>query len=226
MKILIIEDEPSLRELMQRELTKEQYVVECAATFAEADAKLAGYTYDCILLDIMLPDGNGLRLLEQLKAAEKRESVIIISARDSIEDKVLGLELGADDYLPKPFHLMELSARIRSVARRQRGGQRHLTLGNVQLDPERQQVRVGAVELSLLKKEFRILAYFMQRPNHLIDKTMLAEAVWGDHADQLDSFDFVYSQIKNLRRKLNEAGATIEIKAIYGFGYKLITPDE
>lgn len=226
MKILIIEDEPSLRELMQRELTKEQYVVECAATFAEADAKLAGYTYDCILLDIMLPDGNGLRLLEQLKAAEKRESVIIISARDSIEDKVLGLELGADDYLPKPFHLMELSARIRSVARRQRGGQRHLTLGNVQLDPERQQVRVEAVELSLLKKEFRILAYFMQRPNHLIDKTMLAEAVWGDHADQLDSFDFVYSQIKNLRRKLNEAGATIEIKAIYGFGYKLITPDE
>lgn len=226
MKILIIEDEPSLRELMQRELSREGYVVECAATYAEADAKLAGYTYDCILLDIMLPDGNGLRLLEALKAAEKRESVIIISARDSIEDKVLGLELGADDYLPKPFHLMELSARIRSVARRQRGGQRLLLLGNVQLDPERQQVRVGEQELALLKKEFRILAYFMQRPNHLIDKTMLAEAVWGDHADQLDSFDFVYSQIKNLRRKLSEAGATIEIKAIYGFGYKLITPTE
>ena len=221
MKILIVEDEPSLRELMSRELTREGYVVECAATFAEADAKLAGYSYDCILLDIMLPDGNGLRLLELIKAQEKRESVIIISARDSIEDKVLGLELGADDYLPKPFHLMELSARIRSVARRQRGGRRTLTAGNVELDPEGQRVMVGGAELALLKKEFRILAYFLQRPNHLIDKAMLAEAVWGDHADQLDSFDFVYSQMKNLRRKLAEAGATIEIKAVYGFGYKL-----
>ena len=221
MKILIVEDEPSLRELMSRELIREGYLVECAATFAEADAKLAGYSYDCILLDIMLPDGSGLRLLELLKAHQKSESVIIISARDSIEDKVLGLELGADDYLPKPFHLMELSARIRSVARRRRGGRRTLTAGNVELDPEGQRVTVGGVEIALLKKEFRILAYFLQRPNHLIDKAMLAEAVWGDHADQLDSFDFVYSQMKNLRRKLAEAGATIEIKAVYGFGYKL-----
>ena len=221
MKILIVEDEPSLRELTSRELTREGYVVACPATFSEADAKLAGYSYDCVLLDIMLPDGNGLRLLELLKEQQKRESVIIISARDSIEDKVLGLELGADDYLPKPFHLMELSARIRSVARRQRGGRRTLTAGNGELDPEGQRVTVGGVELALLKKEFRILAYFMQRPNHLIDKAMLAEAVWGDHADQLDSFDFVYSQMKNLRRKLAEAGATIEIKAVYGFGYKL-----
>ncbi len=221
MKILIIEDEPSLCELMCRELTRDQHLVECAATYAEADAKLAGYSYDCVLLDIMLPDGNGLQLFEALKAADKEESVIIISARDSLEDKVEGLELGADDYLPKPFHLMELSARIRSVARRRRGGRRLVTMGNVQLDPERQSVQVGEQELQLLKKEFRILAYFMQRPNHLIDKIMLAEAVWGDHADQLDTFDFVYSQIKNLRRKLNEAGATIEIKAVYGFGYKL-----
>ena len=226
MKILIIEDEPSLRELMCRELTKEQYVVECAATFAEADAKLAGYTYDCVLLDIMLPDGNGLRLLEMLKAQQKSENVIIISARDSLEDKVLGLELGADDYLPKPFHLMELSARIRSVARRRRGGRRLLSLGNVQLDPESLRVQVGEKELPLLKKEFRILAYFMQRPNHVIDKEMLAESVWGDHADQVDSFHFVYGQIKNLRRKLQEAGATIEIKAVYGFGYKLVTDQE
>ncbi len=221
MKILIIEDEPSLRELMHRELVREGYVVESASSFAEADAKLAGYNYDCILLDIMLPDGNGLRLLEMLKAQQRTENVIIISARDSLEDKVSGLELGADDYLPKPFHLMELSARIRSVARRQRGGRRGFTLGNVYLDPERQQATVAGQELPLLKKEFRILAYFMQRPNHLIDKTMLAESVWGDHVDQLDSFHFVYGQIKNLRRKLQEAGADIEIKAVYGFGYKL-----
>lgn len=225
MKILIVEDEPSLRELMYRELTRESYVVECAATYDEADRKLAGYSYDCILLDIMLPDGNGLRLLEALKRNEREESVIIISARDALEDKVEGLELGADDYLAKPFHLIELVARIRSVARRRRGGRKGFALGNVVLDPESLRVTVAGEELPLLKKEFRILAYFMQRPNHLIDKTMLAESVWGDHVDQLDSFHFVYGQIKNLRRKLQEAGADIEIKAVYGFGYKLITPD-
>ncbi len=225
MKILIVEDEPSLRELMCRELTRESYVVECAATYDEADRKLAGYSYDCILLDIMLPDGNGLRLLEELKRNEREESVIIISARDALEDKVEGLELGADDYLAKPFHLIELVARIRSVARRRRGGRKGFALGNVVLDPESLRVTVAGEELPLLKKEFRILAYFMQRPNHLIDKTMLAESVWGDHVDQLDSFHFVYGQIKNLRRKLQEAGADIEVKAVYGFGYKLITPD-
>ena len=120
-RILIVEDEPSLREIMYRALVQEHYVVETAATYADADAKVAGYSYDCILLDIMLPDGNGLKLLEMLKEQQKRESVIIISARDSIEDKVLGLEQGADDYLPKPFHLAELNARIKSVLRRQRG---------------------------------------------------------------------------------------------------------
>ena len=122
MKILIVEDEPSLREIMYRALVQEHYVVETAATYAEADAKVAGYSYDCILLDIMLPDGNGLRLLEHIKELRKRENVIIISARNSLEDKVLGLEQGADDYLPKPFHTAELLARIRSVLRRGRSG--------------------------------------------------------------------------------------------------------
>ncbi|MBQ8581789.1 MAG: response regulator transcription factor [Alistipes sp.] len=221
MKILIVEDEPSLRELMCRELQRENHVVERAATYREADEKLAGYSYDCILLDIMLPDGNGLRLLEELKRQGRRENVIIISARDAIEDKVEGLELGADDYLPKPFHLMELSARIRSVARRSRGGERGFRMGNVYLDPEKQVAVVAGEPLNLLKKEFNILSYFMQRPNHVVDKTLLAEAVWGDHVDQLDTFHFVYGQIKNLRRKLIEAGADIEIKAVYGFGYRL-----
>lgn len=227
MKILIVEDEPSLREIMQRALLQERYVVETAATFAEADAKIAGYSYDCILLDIMLPDGNGLRLLERLKELNKRENVIIISARDSIEDKVLGLEQGADDYLPKPFHTAELLARIRSVLRRGRsGGELILTLGNVSLEPENGRVRVEGRELPLLKKEFDILLYFMQRPNHLVDKSVLAEAVWGDHADQADNFHFVYAQMKNLRRKLAEAGASLELKAVYGFGYKLVPPTE
>ena len=226
MKILIIEDEPSLRELMQRALTEERYVVETASTYFEADAKLAGYSYDCILLDIMLPDGNGLRLLEHIKKQNKRDNVIIISARDSLEDKVFGLEQGADDYLPKPFHTAELKARIKSVLRRGKsGGNLTLTAGNVSLEPESSRVTVEGKELLLLKKEFDILLYFMQRPNHLVDKSILAEAVWGDHADQADNFHFVYAQMKNLRRKLTEAKASIEIKAIYGFGYKLILPE-
>ena len=143
MKILIVEDEPSLREIMYRALVQEHYVVETAATYAEADAKVAGYSYDCILLDIMLPDGNGLRLLEHIKELRKRENVIIISARNSLEDKVLGLEQGADDYLPKPFHTAELLARIRSVLRRGRsGGDLSLSPGNVALWPEGRRVEV------------------------------------------------------------------------------------
>ena len=216
MKILIVEDEPSLREIMYRALVQEHYVVETAATYADADAKVAGYSYDCILLDIMLPDGNGLRLLEHIKELRKRENVIIISARNSLEDKVLGLEQGADDYLPKPFHTAELLARIRSVL--------SLSLGNVSLWPEGRRVEVEGRELALLKKEFDILLYFMQRPNHLVDKAVLAEAVWGDHADDADNFHFVYAQMKNLRRKLAEAGATVELKSVYGFGYKLSLP--
>lgn len=222
MKILIVEDEPSLRDIMCKELLKEGHVVEPVASFAQASEKVAIYNYDCILLDIMLPDGNGLDLLKEVRHMGKRENIIIISARNSIEERVLGLDLGADDYLPKPFHLMELSARIKSVARRNRGGQRGISFGNVYVDPESQQATVDGKQLDLLKKEFSILAYFIQRPNHLIDKALLAEAVWGDHADQADTFHFVYGQIKNLRRKLAEAGANIEIKAVYGFGYKMV----
>ncbi len=227
MKILIIEDEPSLREVMQRALEQERYIVETAATYAQADARIAAYSYDCILLDIMLPDGSGLRLLEHIKHLRRRDNVIIISARDSLDDKVEGLELGADDYLPKPFHTAELLARIRSVLRRGRsGGELTLTVGNVSLDVDKARVTVDGREVPLLKKEFDILLYLMQRPNHLVDKTVLAEAVWGDHADDADNFQFVYAQMKNLRRKMAEAGATAEIKSVYGFGYKLVPPQQ
>ena len=227
MKILIIEDEPSLREVMQRALEQERYIVETAATYAEADARIAAYSYDCILLDIMLPDGSGLRLLEHIKHLRRRDNVIIISARDSLDDKVEGLELGADDYLPKPFHTAELLARIRSVLRRGRsGGGLTLTVGNVSLDVDKARVTVDGREVPLLKKEFDILLYLMQRPNHLVDKTVLAEAVWGDHADDADNFQFVYAQMKNLRRKMADAGATAEIKSVYGFGYKLVPPQQ
>lgn len=222
MKILIIEDEASLRELIERELRGEGYVVESASDYISAETKIAGYNYDCILLDVMLPGGSGLDLLELLRGMGRRENVIIISARDSVDDRVQGLELGADDYLAKPFHMVELLARVRSVLRRGRsGGALTIDMGNVSLDPSSRRVKVGGVVVELLKKEFDILLYFMQRPEHLVDKVMLAEAVWGDYADESDNFHFVYAQIKNLRRKLEEAGAAIEIRSIYGFGYKL-----
>ncbi|WP_291584818.1 response regulator transcription factor [Bacteroides sp.] len=222
MKILIVEDEPSLRELIQRSLEKERYVVEVAADFNSALCKIEDYDYDCVLLDIMLPDGNGLSLLEKLKAMHKRENVIIISAKDSLEDKVLGLELGADDYLPKPFHLAELNARIKSVIRRQHhDGEVDVRLGNIRILPDKYQVFIDEKEVELNRKEYDILLYFINRPGRLVNKNTLAESVWGDHIDQVDNFDFIYAQIKNLRKKLKDAGATAEIKAVYGFGYKM-----
>ena len=222
MKILIVEDEPSLRELIQRSLEKERYVVEVAADFNSALCKIEDYDYDCVLLDIMLPDGNGLNLLERLKAMHKRENVIIISAKDSLEDKVLGLELGADDYLPKPFHLAELNARIKSVIRRQHhDGEVDIRLGNIRILPDKYQVLIDEKEVEQNRKEYDILLYFINRPGRLVNKNTLAESVWGDHIDQVDNFDFIYAQIKNLRKKLKDAGATAEIKAVYGFGYKM-----
>ena len=222
MKILIIEDEPSLRELIQRSLEKERYVVEAAADFQSGLRKIEDYDYDCVLLDIMLPDGNGLNLLEQLKKMRKRENVIIISAKDSLDDKVLGLELGADDYLPKPFHLAELNARIKSVIRRQRrDGEMDIRLANIRIVPDTFQVFVDDKEIELNRKEYDILLYFANRPGRLVNKNTLAESVWGDHIDQVDNFDFIYAQIKNLRKKLKDAGALGELKAVYGFGYKM-----
>lgn len=222
MKILIIEDEPSLRELIQRSLEKERYVVEAAADFQSGLRKIEDYDYACVLLDIMLPDGNGLNLLEQLKKMRKRENVIIISAKDSLDDKVLGLELGADDYLPKPFHLAELNARIKSVIRRQRrDGEMDIRLANIRIVPDTFQVFVDDKEIELNRKEYDILLYFANRPGRLVNKNTLAESVWGDHIDQVDNFDFIYAQIKNLRKKLKDAGALAELKAVYGFGYKM-----
>lgn len=222
MKILIIEDEPSLRELIQCSLEKERYVVEAAADFQSGLRKIEDYDYDCVLLDIMLPDGNGLNLLEQLKKMRKRENVIIISAKDSLDDKVLGLELGADDYLPKPFHLAELNARIKSVIRRQRrDGEMDIRLANIRIVPDTFQVFVDDKEIELNRKEYDILLYFANRPGRLVNKNTLAESVWGDHIDQVDNFDFIYAQIKNLRKKLKDAGALAELKAVYGFGYKM-----
>lgn len=223
MKILVVEDNTDLREIIVRSLEKERYVAETAADYSEARTKAFVYEYDCILLDIMLPDGNGLNLLREMKAAGRHANVIILSAKDAIDDKVNGLELGADDYLPKPFHLAELHARIRSVLRRKaRNGEQTVCVGNVCIHPDTFRVEAGGTALELGRKEYDILLYLVNRAGRLIEKQTLAEAVWGDSIDQADNFDFIYAQIKNLRKKLKTAGAGIEIKTVYGFGYKLV----
>ena len=223
MKILIIEDDPSLREIIRTTLEKERYIVEEASDFRTAEEKVADYSYDCILLDIMLPGGSGLDLLQTWKKQNKKENIIIISAKDSLEDKVLGLDLGADDYLPKPFHLVELIARVKSVIRRnQRDGAQYIEYGNIRIDPDNYHVYIENQQIEFNRKEYDILYYFIQRPERVVSKMTLAESVWGDHIDQVDNFDFIYAQIKNIRKKLTDAGATAEIKAVYGFGYKMI----
>ena len=222
MKILLIEDDASLHEIMVKSLRQDGFIVESAMDFQSGMDKVGAYVYDCILLDLGLPGGNGFELLEFIRRSSNGQNVIIISARDSIDDKVRGLELGADDYLAKPFNLAELSARIRSVVRRSmNSGGIVYKVGNVAIEEGSNRLTVQGKEISLLKKEFDILKYFLMRPGHLVDKSVLAEAVWGDHADQSDDFQYVYAQMKNLRRKLTEAGADIEIKSIYGFGYRL-----
>lgn len=223
MKILVVEDEPALREMMCEMLSAEKYTVESATDFDTAAQKTNDYEYDVILLDIMLPGGSGMELLKTLKKEKNPAHVLIISAKDSLEDKLEGLDIGADDYITKPFHLAELSARIRSVTRRGlKKGSDTINYGNVSLDTLTRKCFVGQTEVQLVRKEYDILLHFMTRPEHVSNKLTLAEAVWGDNIDQADNFDFIYAQIKNLRKKLQAAGADIEIKAVYGFGYKLV----
>ncbi len=227
MKILIVEDEKTLCRITKEELEKEGYSVETAESLFEAGNKMISSLYDCVLLDIMLPDGSGLDLLKQIKQDAHETGVIILSAKDSIEDKVNGLDLGADDYLPKPYHLAELSARIKSVIRRKnRNFGLETGYGNLRLETSEKQAFVMEKPLPLSKKEYEILEFFVNRADRLIDKNTLAEFVWGDNFDYMDNYDFIYAQIKNLRKKLNEGSANVELKSIYGLGYKLTMKTE
>lgn len=223
MKILVIEDEQQLQKNIKESLERENYLVELASDYHEAIEKALVYDYDCILLDIMLPHGSGMDILEALKKQDKTGNIIIISAKDSLDDKLAGLELGADDYLTKPFHLAELTARIKAVLRRKNlDGKNTIVFSNINLDLDEREFLVDNNSVALNRKEFDILTYFLVNKNRLVTKTALAEHVWGDNTDQADSFDFVYYQIKNLRKKLQESKANVEIESIYGIGYKLI----
>jgi len=223
MKILIIEDELDMLQNMKDFLEKENFVVETADSVFEAQNKIGVYSYDCILLDINLKDGSGFSLLEDLKKNNIEDGVIIVSARNSLDDKLEGLNLGADDYLAKPFHMSELNARVKAVLRRRQfKGNNKITIGNLSIDLDEHEVSIDEKPLNLNRKEFEILLFFTSNQNRLVNKSALAEHVWGDHIDQADSFEFIYSQIKNLRKKLKAADADIEIKAVYGIGYKLV----
>lgn len=223
MKILIIEDEKELMETIKESLEKDNFLVEFAHDFQSGLDKIIRFDYACILLDVGLPGGSGLDLLKELKELNREDNVIIISAKDALEDKILGLELGADDYLTKPFHLAELHARVRSVIRRNvSNGNPLVLLGNLSLDMPNRLITINEEPVELNRKEFDILAYFMVNPNRLVQKNTLSEHVWGDYMDDADDFEFLYSQMKNVRKKMQQLGATLEIKSVYGMGYKLV----
>jgi len=224
MKILIVEDEKELSGSIAAFLKSENYLCEIAPDFETAITKTACYDYDCILLDITLPDGNGLNVLKSLKKNNKTDGVIIISAKNSIDDKIEGLNLGADDYLPKPFHLSELSARIASVIRRRNfGGCNKIILNDIIIDTTAKTVTVGGKELDLTKSEYELLLYLAVNKNRVISKSAIAEHLSGDQAEYFDNFDFIYAHIKNLKKKITAAGAIDTIKSIYGMGYKFET---
>ncbi|MBK1896538.1 response regulator transcription factor [Chryseobacterium paridis] len=221
MKILIIEDEAELAKSISEYLSEEDYLCEFASSFLEATRKIEMFQYDCILLDIMLPDGNGLKILEELKRQNKQDGVIIISAKNALDDKINGLQMGADDYLTKPFHLSELLARIYSVIRRKQFNNANtVQQGELQIDLLAKKVSINHQTVALTKKEFDLLIYFIGNKNKVISKSTLAEHLSGDFADMLDNHDFVYAHVKNLKKKLYDAGCDHYLKTVYGTGYK------
>ena len=222
MKILVVEDEAALRQTLVDTLRQGGYTVEIAATYAQAHEKIKLYQYDCVVVDLTLPDGNGLELVRSLKADNSTAGVLIISARAALDDRLTGLELGADDYLVKPFHLSELNARLKSIIRRRQfQGQQQLVFRDLVAWPEDGRVFVHGEPLTLTKKEYDLLLYLLANPNRVLTKESIAEHLWGDEADASDSFDYVYTHLKNLRKKLQEHGAGDYIQTIYGLGYRL-----
>ena len=221
MKVLVIEDEQLLSESICKYLKQEHFICDAAADFATALEKTELFDYDCILLDINLPGGSGLDLLKQLKENKKMDGVLIISARNALEDRITGLQLGADDYLPKPFHLSELLARITAIIRRRHSaGNNLLQFNELIIDIMAKTVFVNNQLLDLTRKEYQLLLYFAYNKGRVISKNAIAEHLWGDEMEGAGNYDFIYTHVKNLRKKLIAAGCNDYIQSIYGMGYK------
>ncbi|TSA25863.1 MAG: DNA-binding response regulator [Bacteroidetes bacterium] len=221
MKILLIEDEPELARSIDSFFSKEHVLCEAVQTFEEAFEKVNLYQYDCIVVDITLPDGSGLDIIRQLKEIRSEAGIIIISAKNSMDDKITGLEIGADDYLTKPFHLPELNARVKSIIRRRQfNGDKIIQFDQIRIVPETGEVSVNHKPLVLTRKEYELLVFFIANNNRLLTKEAIAEHLWGDEMDQADSFDFIYTHIKNLRKKIQDKGGQDFIQTVYGMGYK------
>ncbi len=221
MKILIIEDEPALQQSIQKYLEHQGYVCETAANFVAGMEKVYDFCYDCVVVDIGLPYGSGLDIVKKLKEIESKSGIIIISAKNALEDKLKGLEFGSDDYLTKPFHLSELNARIHAIIRRRNfGGNKFIQFQEIKLDPEAQRVTVNNKAVDLTDKEYQLLEYFIANQRRVLTKAAIAEHIWGDEYDQVSNYDFIYTHIKNLRKKLIDAGCEDYIKTVYGTGYR------
>ena len=224
MKILLVEDEIEMQKSIKQYLGLEKNIVEVASDFDAAYEKIQLYDYDCVLLDITLPNGNGLDLIKTIKSTKPKTGIIIISAKNSFDDKIDGLNLGADDYLPKPFYLPELNARIKALIRRNNfEGADTIIINEIILYPDERKILIHSSPVNLTSKEFDILVYFIANKNRVIQKNALVEHLWGDNADQFDNFDFIYNHVKNLRKKLLAANCTDYIQSIYGIGYSFKT---
>jgi len=223
MKLLIIEDEQGLRESIERYFTEEGIICESCSDLGTAINKTSLYQYDCILLDIGLPDGEGFTLLEHLKSTGNNEGVLIISARNSLDNKIKGLNLGADDYLTKPFHLAELKARVAAIFRRKTFNTSNiLHYDAISINLSAREVEVNGISIIFTRKEYDMLLYFIANKGKVISKNAIAEYLWGDEIDLVDSFDFIYTHIKNIRKKLLDAAHKDYIKSVYGVGYKFL----
>ncbi len=222
MKILIIEDELEILNSISNFLTQQGYNCEVAENYFTAEDKIISFEYDLIILDITLPDGNGLDLLKKLKEEHSNTGVLIVSAKDSLDDKIKGLDLGADDYITKPFHLSELNSRVNAIIRRRKfQGQSFINYEEIEIDTTAKQVKVFENPLDLTKKEFDLLLYFVINKNRVLTKEAIAEHLWGDYIDLADNFDFIYTHIKNLRKKIMNKGGKDYIQTVYGIGYKM-----
>jgi DNA-binding response OmpR family regulator len=221
MKVLIIEDEPALQQSIQMYLEHQGFVCEAVGDFLTGIEKIHQYVYDCVVVDIGLPYGSGLDIVKELKEVESKTGIIIISAKNALEDRLKGLELGSDDYLTKPFHLSELNARIHAIIRRRNfGGNKAISFNEIKLEPEAQRVTVSGKDVDLTEKEYQLLEYFIANQRRLLTKAAIAAHIWGDEYDQVSNFDFIYTHIKNLRKKLIDAGSEDYIKTVYGTGYR------